>query len=226
MISRHTIASIALALLGGAGASAAVATPAASPPPAIQAFAAWAVSHHPEQAGRPWAVLDKQRARLYLFDQSGTLTATTVVLLGSAVGDDSVPGIGDRKISEILPFEKTTPAGRFDTEPGTNLQGEDIVWVDYDAAISMHRVRPLKGERRLQRLASRTARDNRISYGCINVPAAFYDQWLKPSFGRAAGVLYVLPETRSAAAQFGAALPATATAPAMSTVPPLAHATR
>jgi len=117
-----------------------------------------------------------------------------------------VPGIGERKIADIRPFEKTTPAGRFQTEPGTNLQGEDIVWVDYDAAISMHRVRPLEGERRLERLATPTARDNRISYGCINVPAAFYDRWLKPGFGKHAGLLYVLPETRTVSAQFGASV--------------------
>ena len=40
------------------------------------------------------------------------------------------------------------------SEPGRNLQGEDIVWVDYDAAVSMHRVRANNpAERRLERLA-------------------------------------------------------------------------
>jgi hypothetical protein len=63
------------------------------------------------------------------------------VLLGLARGDVSVPGIGERKISDINPHERTTPAGRFISEPGRNLSGEDIVWVDYDAAVSMHRVR-------------------------------------------------------------------------------------
>jgi len=176
-------------------------------PPSIQAFADWAVADQAAASGKPWAVLDKKGARLYLFDRAGSLKASTAVLLGSAIGDDSVPGIGDRKISEIKPSEKTTPAGRFETEPGTNLQGEDIVWVDYDAAISMHRVRPLKGERRLQRLATPATADNRISYGCINVPAAFYDQWLKPGFGSTAGVLYVLPETRSTGSQFNISPP-------------------
>lgn len=176
-------------------------------PPAIRAFANWAAADQARPAVKPWAVLDKKNARLYVFDRNGALKAASPVLLGSAVGDDSVPGIGDRKIADIRPFEKTTPAGRFDTEPGTNLQGEDIVWVDYDAAISMHRVRPLKGERRLQRLATATPKDNRISYGCINVPAAFFERWIRPGFGRSAGLLYVLPETRAASAQFHASLP-------------------
>jgi len=179
--------------------------------PEVRAFLPWAIADRALTADRPWAVLDKKNARLHLFDPFGALQASTPVLLGAASGDDSVPGIGDRKISDIRPFEKTTPAGRFLTEPGTNLQGEDIVWVDYDAAISMHRVRPLKGERRLERLASRATRDNRISYGCINVPAGFYDRWLKPAFGGRAGILYVLPETRTAERQFDA-LPRLATA--------------
>ena len=35
---------------------------------------------------------------------------------------------------------------------GVNASGEDILWVDYDNAISMHRVRPTNpAERRLER---------------------------------------------------------------------------
>lgn len=166
---------------------------------------AWALQNESVKPGHS-AVLDKAGAMLYLFDGAGILLASSPVLLGSARGDDSVPGIGNRKIRDIRPFERTTPAGRFPTEPGLNMQDEDIVWVDYDAAISMHRVRPLKGQRRLERLASPTAADNRISYGCINVPTAFYDRWIQPGLGRAPGVVYVLPERRSAHAQFGAPL--------------------
>ena len=203
--SCYRFAVAALVLAAGAAGAAPTASSDRSLPPALRAFVPWALADGAGNAGRPWAILDKKNARLHLFDGTGALKASSAVLLGAASGDDSVPGIGDRKIADIRPFEKTTPAGRFHTEPGTNLQGEDIVWVDYDAAISMHRVRPLKGERRLERLATPTARDNRISYGCINVPAAFYDRWLKPGFGKQAGLLYVLPETRTAAAQFGAA---------------------
>lgn len=180
------------------------ASPAVSVPPRIAQFAAWAVGQDGVARG-PWAVLDKKNATLYLFDATGSLKAASPVLLGSAVGDDSVPGIGERKISEIRPFERTTPAGTFKTEPGLNTHDEDIVWVDYEAAVSMHRVRALKGERRLEKLATATPKDNRISYGCINVPARFYDRWIAPGFGRHSGTLYVLPETRTSKQQFGGA---------------------
>ncbi|HNE59564.1 MAG TPA: hypothetical protein PLI80_02265, partial [Ottowia sp.] len=91
--------------------------------------------------------------------------------------------------------EKVTSAGRYVTEPGRNHRGEDIVWLDYDAALSMHRVRQVAGEQRPQRLQTPGVADNRISYGCINVPDRFYDRTIDPLFARQSGVVYVLPET-------------------------------
>ncbi|SFP37317.1 L,D-transpeptidase [Variovorax sp. 770b2] len=157
-----------------------------------------------DNRGQAFAVVDKKKAHVFVFDAQGHLVADSPVLLGLAHGDDSVPGIGERKMSEIRPDERTTPAGRFASEPGRNMQGEDIVWVDYDAAISMHRVRATnKAERRLERLASPGVADNRISYGCINVPAGFYDAHIRPVLGLRKGVVYVLPETMPMQARFG-----------------------
>ena len=80
-----------------------------------------------------------------------------------------------------------------------------MVWVDYDAAVSMHRVRPIDPkERRLERLASNDPAQRRISYGCINVPVAFFERVVHPSMGKGRGVVYVLPETRPVQAVFGA----------------------
>lgn len=164
---------------------------------------AWVVdSGNPQDM--PFALIDKTAAQLHLFDAQGALQASSPVLLGLARGDHSVPGIGERKMSAILPHERTTPAGRFVSEPGRNLQNQDIVWIEYDTAVSLHRVRSShSAERRLQRLASSTAADNRISYGCVNVPTAFYDRYIAPSWGQQPGVIYVLPETEAAAAFFG-----------------------
>jgi hypothetical protein len=120
-------------------------------------------------------------------------------LLGEAIGDDAVPGIGDRELSNIRRDEKTTPAGRFVSALGGNMRGEDVLWVDYKSATSMHRVLTTNPkERRLQRLASPTPLDNRISYGCINIPAKFYENVVRPAFTGTYGIVYVLPETKSA----------------------------
>ena len=157
-----------------------------------------------DHADRPFVLIDKRAARLYVFDEQARLLDDTPVLLGLAQGDDTVPGIGDKAIADVLPEERTTPAGRFVGERGLNLGGEDVVWVDYDAAVSMHRVRANNvKERRLQRLASETADDNRISYGCINVPANFFDAHIAPTFARQRAMVYVLPEEKSLQAVFG-----------------------
>jgi hypothetical protein len=43
-------------------------------------------------------------------------------------------------------------------------------------------------------LRSRTPEDNRITFGCINVPAPFYADFIRPIFGEAGGIVYILPE--------------------------------
>lgn len=152
----------------------------------------------------PFVIVDKADARVFVFDATGELRGSAAALLGLAFGDDSVPGIGQRKLSSIRPEERTTPAGRFVASLDRNLQGKEILWVDYDAAISMHRVITSNPkERRAERLASPSLLDKRISYGCINVPVKFYENVLSPAFTGTDGVVYVLPETRSAREVFG-----------------------
>ncbi len=157
-----------------------------------------------DNAALPFVLIDKRAARLYFFDAQARLLDHTAVLLGSAHGDDSVPGIGEKAIADVLPAERTTPAGRFAGQRGLNLDGEDVVWVDYDAAVSMHRVRAHNTkERRLQRLATDTADDNRISYGCINIPADFFDAHIAPTFAAQRAMVYVLPEQKTLQTVFG-----------------------
>ena len=167
-------------------------------------IASWAL-HSGDNQNRAVVVVDKKDAKVYVFRSDGELQGAAPALMGSAFGDHSVPGVGDKPVAQVLPEERTTPAGRFSAEVGLNAKGEDVVWVDYDAAVSMHRVRAnVKAERRLERLASSTAEDNRISFGCINLPVSFYEKVLSPLVRGTGAVVYVLPETQPAAALFGA----------------------
>jgi hypothetical protein len=146
----------------------------------------------------PFAIIDKVDARVFVFDAWGQLLGESQVLLGLAKGDYAVPGIGDRKLADVRPEERTTPAGRFVAYLGFNAKRTDVLWVDYKNAVSLHRVITNNpSEHRLERLASPTPIDKRISYGCINVPANFFDQVVKPTFSGSYGVVYVLPETLS-----------------------------
>jgi hypothetical protein len=146
----------------------------------------------------PFVIVDKMDAKVFVFDANGRLRGAAAALLGLARGDDSIPGIGDRKLADMRPEERTTPAGRFVASLGYNFNGKDVLWVDYDGAVSLHRVVTNEPkERRLQRLATPTSLDNRISYGCINVPVKFFDNVVSPAFTGTNGIVYVLPETRS-----------------------------
>jgi hypothetical protein len=157
-----------------------------------------------DNLAKPFVIVDKVNARIFVFDAGGRIRGAAPALLGSARGDHSVPGIGEREMSDIRPEDRTTPAGRFVAALGHNFRGEDVLWVDYDAAVSLHRVITSNPkERRLHRLATPTPKDNRISYGCINVPVAFYETVVRPAFIGTEGIVYVLPETRSARETFG-----------------------
>jgi len=154
--------------------------------------------------GMPFVIVDKKDAKVFVFNADGRLRSAAPALLGLALGDDAVPGIGDRKLSSMRPDERTTPAGRFVAALGRNLHGKEILWVDYDGGVSLHPVitTNLK-EHRAQRLATPTPLDNRISYGCINVPAKFFENVVHPTFTGTNGIVYVLPETRSPQKVFG-----------------------
>lgn len=166
-------------------------------------LASWIVDSADNQ-GMPFMIVDKVNAQVLVFDTDGGLKGAASALLGLAVGDDSVPGIGARKLSTILPHERTTQAGRFVASLDRDLHGIEILWIDYATALSLHRV--VKGtprEQRAQRLASAKPADKRISFGCINVPINFYDKVVSPAFTGTNGIVYILPETRTAQEVFG-----------------------
>lgn len=166
-------------------------------------FADWVVDSRDNQ-NMPFMIIDKINARVLLFDPSGRLQGAAAALLGLARGDDSTPGIGERPLASILPTERTTPAGRFVASLDHDSRGQELLWIDYNTALALHRV--VKGkpsEQRAQRLESATPADNRVSYGCVNVPAAFYDKFVSPAFTGTSGIVYILPETRTAQEVFG-----------------------
>ncbi len=162
--------------------------------PDVRREADWVVESG-DNRSMPFVIIDKAEAKVFVFYASGRLRGAARALLGLARGDLSVPGIGDRALSSIRPDERTTPAGRFVAALGRNLHGEEILWVDYDAAISLHRVITSNvKEHRAQRLASSTSLDKRITYGCINVSVVFYETVISPAFTGTDGIVYVLPE--------------------------------
>ncbi|MGE4241120.1 L,D-transpeptidase [Ramlibacter sp.] len=157
-----------------------------------------------DHAGKPFAIVDKRRARMHVFDRRGRLVASTPVLLGAAPGDHIVPGVGLRtERGEVREDDMTTPAGRFVSGPGRNHTGEHVVWVDYESAFAIHRVRPGSSfKMRVDRLATPGVYDKRVSAGCVVVPVAFYEKVVQRVLGRGPGVVYVMPERMSSQGLF------------------------
>ncbi len=157
---------------------------------------AWIAAAH-DNGSLPYIVIDKQAASLFLFKPDGTLLGQTPVLIGMGIGDDSTPGVGAKSLAQIGPAERTTPAGRFFARFGRAFGHERVLWVDYADSVALHAVITTnKKEHRVARLLSPTPDDNRISFGCINVGTSFYARRVSPLFGKAGGVVYILPDTK------------------------------
>ena len=166
-----------------------------TPSPDARFVADW-VADSGDNGGVDFIIVDKQRATGYVFDARAHLRASAPVLIGAALGDTLASGTVSLPWADVPPQDRATPAGRFVAQRGHDETGQDVIWIDYDAGIAMHRVlTTVPQEHRLERLATKSVTDNRISYGCINVPAAFYDTYIQPVFATHPAVVYVLPDT-------------------------------
>ncbi len=175
-----------LALAGGCAAAQDV---------VVRQLARWIIDAG-DHGGAPFAIVDKRGATLSVFDGNGRMLGASPALLGLTPGDGTEPGVARRVQTGLSLQDRTTPAGRFVSEPGRNLKGERVVWVDYASAFAIHRMRPAnERERREERLASATPEDNRITLGCVVVPVSFYENVVEPLIGRRYAVVYVLPES-------------------------------
>jgi len=200
---------LALGLAGAPVAGDAPPPAAAEPPSEISQSAAAArvadwVAASGDNHALPYAIIDKTNASLFLFDAKGKPLGKAPVLIGVAVGDDATPGVGSKNLAEIGPAEKTTPAGRFLAKYGLAAGRQKVLWVDYATSVALHPIPKgaAKKERRRQRMLSATSDDNRITFGCINLPIAFYTKTVSPLFRKKGGYVYVLPDTKPLEAVF------------------------
>jgi len=195
----HVMAALAVVALTAPAVAgvAAAALPVPVPAPGASRVVRWVAASR-DNHGLPWAVIDKAGAALFLFDAKGRPLAAVPVLTGIAIGDEASPGVGSKKLADLGPAEKTTPAGRFLARFGLPVGGERVLWVDYATSVALHPIPDdaAAREHRRERMLSPTPDDNRITFGCINVPRAFYTGVLRPLFRRKGGYVYVLPDTK------------------------------
>jgi hypothetical protein len=168
-----------------------------SAPIDVQRMADWVIASA-DNGTLPFVIVDKKDAEVFVFDPQGQILGAAPALLGLAVGDDSAPGVGDKRLSAIPPQDRTTPAGRFIAYLGQEPGKPNVLWVDFKNNIALHRVitgRPQ--DHRLQRLATPTPLDKRITFGCINVPVDFFERTVLPAFESTTGIVYILPEIKA-----------------------------
>jgi hypothetical protein len=152
----------------------------------------------------PFMIVDKQEAKLYAFDARGTLVRTTPVLLGMGIGDVFAPGVAEMDMYNTRPWQRVTPAGRFEAHVEADRRVGSVLWLDANSGIALHKVPARRtAQRRHERLASPDPGAKRITYGCINVPAVFYDEVVTPAYRARGGVVYVLPEAGPVERVFG-----------------------
>lgn len=140
-----------------------------------------------DNEGKPFVIADKRSGMLYTVNAGGQVVNTTPALFGKDKADE-------RGTSG------TTPAGRFNLSYSTDARlptGYRGSVQTFDTGPSgelfaIHRVLDLPGQNRPGRLASATGKDNRITLGCINIPADVYDKHFDGDTG---AVLYILPDS-------------------------------
>lgn len=168
----------------------------------VKRIARWVIDSR-DNGGLPFLLVDKVNAEVFAFNPAGQLQGAAPALLGMARGDRLIAP-NNVPMAAMPPQVRITPAGRFVSRLALDSYGKELLVLDYDASISLHAV--IKGtpaEHRAERLSSATSQDNRISFGCINVPAAFYSKVVSPAFTHTKGIVYVLPETSLASDLFG-----------------------
>jgi hypothetical protein len=141
-------------------------------------------------AGKWFMITDKVDGKLHVFDAEGNPVVQTAALTGRGVGDKVQGGNG------------VTPAGKFtmqlveDHEYYGGYRYDLVESYDGNGVIAVHAVwTGEKSEKRPERLASKTAADNRISWGCINTSNEVMMEKLVPNWEHINGsLMFVMPE--------------------------------
>ena len=156
------------------------------------------------KSGKWFMVADKPNGMLHIFKEDGSHFISDATLYGKDKGD-----VMEAK-SSLEGGAKITPAGKFTMKesPADYAGKTSLILVeskDYSGYIAVHAADvSTPSERRLARLETPTAEDNRISYGCINTKHQTFINEIKPNIASLdGGLIFVLPDaTETTAGMF------------------------
>lgn len=142
----------------------------------------------------PFAIIDKNNSGIFVFDTKSKFLASGPVLLGIARYDRIDPKTLNSSLSKIAADQRVTPSGRYWAILGKDHNGKEMLWIDPEYAIALHPVVDVPGQKRKTRLKTETSKDNRITWGCINVSPVLFETIITPVFKEKGGMIYILPE--------------------------------
>ena len=146
--------------------------------------------------GSNFIIADKKKAMFYLFNQYGQSLVRFPFLSWKQAWDETPKSSWGKDPDSLTESEKVTPAGIFVLGwmyksdylkmDALNL-GEDWDgdwYIDDDSDLpALHPVYLWNSwEKRSDRLASNTPKDNKISYGCLNIAEKDFYEWIQPCF--------------------------------------------
>lgn len=134
--------------------------------------------------GRPFILADKPNGRIFVFDKDGKLITQSDALYGKADGDRMYEMM--KNIDSMNDFERITPSGIYTLHYANDTNQFQLLETEIkDSIIAIHKVDTSdKSEQRIKRLESKTNKDNRISFGCINTDQKFFNDALIPIRGK------------------------------------------
>ena len=154
------------------------------------------------KTGKWFMVADKPNGMLHIFKEDGSHALSDATLYGKDAGD-----VLD-KVSSLEGGPKITPAGKFTMKesPADYAGKTSLILVeskDHTGYIAVHAADvSTPSERRLARLETPTAEDNRISYGCINTKHDTFIKEIKPHINELdGGLIFVLPDATETTAE-------------------------
>ena len=156
--------------------------------------------------GRSFIVADKEGGKLYAFDGKGKLVGDSPALYGEAMKDKLTDAQMSKSMEQVTAEDKITPSGHWNLQLEQHPEYGPALRFGGGNGLGIHAVYlGTPSENRSQKLATPTAADNYVTYGCINVPEEFAADTLAPHFASEAGhALFILPiQSEKTVSEFG-----------------------
>jgi hypothetical protein len=154
--------------------------------------------------GKGFFIADKPNGVIHVFDKDGKYVATSAALYGAMAGDTFTEWQRTANVDELGPNDKITPAGtyRVNWKNDAEYRGGGAFYLtdaktgEFQGGVAIHAVYTgTPSEHRTARLATATAADNKVSFGCINTSNEVFLKDVAPhkaDFEN--GLVFVLPD--------------------------------